>query len=44
MGVCVLLREESVEICRGGACLLCVGVVLVCVFSREGAVLVVIRG
>ena len=31
--VCVLLREESVEIGRGGVCLLCVaGIVLMCVF------------
>jgi len=33
--VCVLLREESVEIGRDGVCLSCVaGVILMCVFLR----------
>ena len=43
MSVCVLLREESAEIGRGGVCLVCAGVVLVCVFFREWVVLVVLR-
>ena len=44
LGVCVLLREEGVEIGRDGVCLLCVaGVVLMCVFLRLWEVLVVLR-
>ena len=43
MGVCVLLREESVEIGRDGVGLLCVArVALICVFLRVWAVLVVL--
>jgi hypothetical protein len=37
VGVCVFLREESVEIGRDGVCLLCVaGVVLMCFFVCVG--------
>ncbi len=44
VGVCVVLREESVEIGRDGVCLLCVaGIVLVCVFLRVWVVLVALR-
>ena len=43
MGVCALLREESVEIGKDGVCLLYVaGVILLCVFLRAWVVLVVL--
>ena len=44
VGVCVLLREEIVEINRGGVCLLCVAVVvLMYVFLRVWGILIVLR-
>ena len=39
--MCVVVREESVEIGRGGICMLCVaGVVFTCAFVRVWVVLV----